>query len=204
MTLATVPSASPPANGSLYYPLTVQQYHKMIEVGILRKGDRVELLEGWLVKKVTQNPPHNSSVTRVNYCLAPLVPATWHLRIQAAITLGDSEPEPDVLLVMASYDQFDDHHPGPDDVGLVVEIADTTLSQDQNVKTRIYARARLPVYWIVNLPARRVEVYTQPRGGKTPRYRQCQTYDESASVPVVVGTATLGSIPVRNLLPAAH
>ena len=93
-------------------------------------------------------------------------------------------------------------HPSAGDVGLVVEVADPSLLRDQRDKTRIYARAAIPVYWIINLVDRRVEVYTQPSGPTAvPAYGAFQTYQPGDAVPLVLDGATVGSVPAADLLP---
>jgi Uma2 family endonuclease len=127
----------------------------------------------------------------------------WDLRAQQPVTIaaGDSEPEPDVVIAVGPYGRYAERHPGPKDVALVVEVADSSLSEDQTTKHGIYAAARLPVYWIINLVDRRVEVYSDPRGGKNPTYRARQDYGPGDSVPVTLAGKTVGSIPVREILP---
>src|SRR4051794_25827791 len=105
--------SAPPASGLSYYQLTVDQYHRMIDAGVFRSEDRVELLEGWLVKKVTRNPPHESAISLTEGELLSLLPATCFARIQGSITLSDSEPEPDLAVVLGPRRRYDDHHPRP-------------------------------------------------------------------------------------------
>jgi Uma2 family endonuclease len=94
------------------------------------------------------------------------------------------------------------HHPGSGDLALVIEIADSSLSQDRNVKGPLYARAAVPVYWIVNIPDRRVEVYSDPTGPVAlPAYRQRTDYGENDSVPLVLDGTEVGRLAVRDLLP---
>ena len=88
------------------------------------------------------------------------------------------------------------------DIGLVVEVADTSLLRDQRDKTRIYARGAFPIYWIINLVDRRVEVYTQPSGPTAvPAYGTFQTFQPGDSVPLVLDGAAVGTVPVNDLLP---
>ena len=94
--------------------------------------------------------------------------------------------------------QYFNHHPGAEDIGLVVEIADSSLPQDRKLKKRIYAAAGIPVYWIVNLTKQRIEVYTEPSGAD---YQQRQDYDAEAEVPVVIEGQEVGRIAVKELLP---
>jgi Uma2 family endonuclease len=200
--LPPVPSVPtiPFALGRLYR-FTVEQYERMTEVGILGAKDRVELLEGWIIAKMTQNPPHNAGVDYTQEALRSLLPPEWRVREQKAIRLADSEPEPDVAVVKGPPNRYARRHPVPADIGALIEVADTSLLDDRRRKIPLYARARIPVYWIVNLPESRVEVYTQPKAGKSPTYQHRQDYGIDDSVPVVIDGKELGRIPVRDLLP---
>jgi len=183
-------------------PLTVEQYHEMARAGILLDGDPIELLEGWLVRKMTKDPPHTLSVGCTFDSLGQLTGSDWHVRIEGPITTGDSEPEPDVSVIRGRRRDFADRHPGPDEVGLLVEIADTSLDRDRGWKKRIYAAARIPVYWIVNLSDRQVEVFTQPTGsGEQADFASRQVYQAQGTIPVVLYGKELGQIAVADLLP---
>jgi hypothetical protein len=137
--------------------------------------------------------------------LRPLLrslPADWDIRIQSAITLADSQPEPDFALVRGSADDYDTRHPGPADVGLIIEVADSSLLRDQRDKTRIYARGGIPCYWIVNLVDQRIEVYTQPSGpAAVPAYHAFQVYQPGDDIPLVLGGSTTGIVLASDLLP---
>jgi Uma2 family endonuclease len=183
------------------YRFTVEQYHRMIEREILTENDRVELLEGWITCKMPHNPPHDGTITRISRRLTRVLSDEWLIRVQCAITTRDSEPEPDLALVAGPEDIYFSRHPVPRDIVLLIEVADTTLEADRVEKGRLYARARIPVYWIVNLKERQIEVYTEPRGGKSPAYRQRKDYDREDSVPLPLSGHKMGEIPVRELLP---
>jgi Uma2 family endonuclease len=134
--------------------------------------------------------------------LLKMIPAGWRARVQSAITLSDSEPEPDLAIVPGPASRYHDHHPSAADVGLVVEVADTSLRQDRVLKNLIYSRASIPVYWIVNLIDRQIEAYTQPSGPvEEPRYAERQDYRSGDSAPVVLDGQLIGSIAVEDLLP---
>src|SRR5947207_2591394 len=90
---------------------TVEEYHRLIEHGVLTEDDRVELLEGWIVPKMTHNPPHDATIQIVDEQLRPLLRRGWMLRIQSAITLIDSEPEPDLAIVRGNSRTFLQGHP---------------------------------------------------------------------------------------------
>jgi hypothetical protein len=207
--MATAVLAAPTKKASRPIPplpvkqFTLEEYHRLAEIGVLRESERVELLTGWIVPKMTVHPPHSSALTRLQKRLGRLLAEDWVLRIQQPVTLArwDSEPEPDAAVAAGPEDRYDGAHPGPKDIRLVVEVAESSLAEDQGIKLEIYAAARLPVYWIVNLVDRRVEVYTQPRGGKNPAYRQRADYGPADAVPVVIDGQQAGTIPVRELLP---
>ncbi len=181
---------------------SVARYQRMIEAGILTPDDKVELLENYVVLKMPRNPPHDSTIQRMLRPLMRPLPAAWDIRIQSSIALADSQPEPDFALVRGSAANYENRHPGPADVGLVIEVANSSLLRDQRDKTRIYARAGIPYYWIINLVDRRVEVYTQPSSSAAiPAYQSFQTYQPGDDLPLVLDGATVGTVPVAELLP---
>jgi Uma2 family endonuclease len=180
---------------------TVKQYERMAELGLLTSSDRVELLEGVIVDKVTQNPPHNAAADLVRDHLEPLLPPDYRVREQKAVRLAGSEPEPDLAVVLGPAKRYARRHPGPQDIALVIEVADTSLADDRQRKGRVYARARLPVYWIVNLRDRIVEVYTDPKGGRAAGYTTRRDHGPEESVPVIIAGRKLGAIAVSELLP---
>jgi Uma2 family endonuclease len=141
---------------------SVARYQRMIETGILTTDDKVELLENYVVLKMPKNPPHDGTLDLVKAAIPPRTPSGWLPRIQQTIVLSDSQPEPDFALVRGNPRSYLTRHPVPADVGLVIEVADSSLLRDQRDKTRIYARGSIPCYWTVNLVDRRIEVFTQP------------------------------------------
>jgi Uma2 family endonuclease len=207
MSIITSPSPSsvakpiePPTDR--LFRLTVDQYHKMIDTGILVDGDPIELLDGLLIEKMTKKPPHAYSTDVTREMLARTVPPGWFVRSQDPITLMESEPEPDCSVVRGDRRQYLKRHPGPADVGIVVEVSDASREQDREWKRRIYAEANIPVYWIVNLIDRQVEVYTDPTGpSQQPDYRLRKDHLPSDGLPVVLDGKEVGSIAVRDLLP---
>lgn len=193
-----------PATDSFYplYRFRVEQYEKMIEAGVLTSGDRVELIEGIVVQKMTQHPPHAVSIDYTLDALRPLLPDGWRLREQKPIKLSDSEPEPDLVVVRGPLQRYERRHPSPRDIALLIEVADTSLEGDRQEKGRMYARARIPVYWIINLIDRQVEVYTEPKGGKTPTYRCRSDYALNAKVPLTIERNAVAEVAVSDLLPS--
>jgi Uma2 family endonuclease len=179
---------------------TVQQYHEMIRAGIFIDDDPVELLDGWLVPKMPKNPAHRVLTRKLRKAFEGCVPQGYYVDSQEPVTLATSEPEPDVVVVRGSDGQYTDRHPGPSDLALVVEIADTTLSRDRGPKKQVYAAAGISVYWIVNLVESQVEVYTDPTGPcAQPDYRQRPNYGRSDDLPVLMDGHEVGRITVRDL-----
>jgi Uma2 family endonuclease len=181
---------------------SVARYQKMIEVGILTSEDKVELLENYVVLKMPRNPPHDSTVQRILRPLLGSLPAGWDLRIQSAIALPDSQPEPDYALVRGSAADYETRHPVAADISLLIEVADSSLLRDQQDKTRIYARGDIVCYWIVNLVDRRIEVYTQPSGPTaSPAYGSLQTFQPGDAIPLILGGKQVGTVAAADLLP---
>jgi len=182
--------------------LSVEQYHAMLNAGILKSGDPVELLEGWLVQKMVKHPPHSIATQLTSEGLRSVMPAGWCVNNQEPVTTETSEPEPDVTVVRGKHRDYSDHHPGPADVGLLVEVAEASLAYDQGPKKRVYARERFPIYWIINLVENQIEVYTDPSGpAEQPDYRQRQVFRPGDEIPVVLDGHEVGRLPVRDLLP---
>jgi Uma2 family endonuclease len=178
--------------------LSVAQYQRMIAEGILTEADRVELLEGLLVDKMTKNRPHSLSTRLAHTALETVVPSGWFVDSQEPITTGDSQPEPDVLVVRGQPRDYAEAPPPAAALGIVVEVADSSLQYDRVNKQRIYARAGIPVYWIINLVDQQIEVYSRPVDD---RYQERRVYTAVDTVPVVLDGAEVGRLPARDLLP---
>jgi Uma2 family endonuclease len=188
-------------------PFSVAEYHRLIQTGILTEDDPVELLEGWLITKMPRNPPHDVAVGLTEQEIRSRLPTTWITRGQSAVTTDDSEPEPDVAVVRGPLRRYSNQHPTPADTALTVEVSDSTLQRDRTIKLRLYARAGIAVYWIVNLVDRQVEVYTNPTGpvapgsGTEPTYANRQDFLPGSAVPLNVPGQPPCLIPVQDLLP---
>lgn len=181
---------------------SIDQYHKMIQSGIITNDDPVELIEGWIIQKMPKNPPHRAATKLTRNAIESIIPKGWYVDGQEPITLEDSEPEPDVVVVRGETRDYLNRHPGSKDVALVVEISDSTLEKDRTTKKRIYARAGIPVYWIVNLNEKQLEVYTQPINSSIePTYEQCETYNLTDEVVVIISGYEVGYLAVSSLLP---
>lgn len=236
--MTTAAPAAPPRR------FTVDQYHRMVKLGVLTEGDGVELIEGQIVHKggwrdggpvfyrftpdqclkmsssgivsadeaftlaeegaipdMPRSPAHDSAIDRLDDAVRPLVPRGWRLRIRSAIRLPGGEPEPDMAIVMGPAGRYDGHHPRPDEIAVVIEVADSTVQYDRTLKLRGYAQAQIPVYWIVNLDDRRLEAYSAPLTGATPGYATTAVYGPNDQVPLVVAGAQVGTVAVADVLP---
>ncbi|MBV9400067.1 MAG: Uma2 family endonuclease [Bryobacterales bacterium] len=170
----------------------------MIASAIIHDGDPVELLEGVLVKKARKSPAHRFATYKTRKLCERLASTGRYVDSHAPITLGSSEPEPDVAIIHGEYRDYTDRHPGPGDIALVVEIADATLDRDRILKRRIYASAGIPVYWVLDLNRRRLEVFSDPKGDN---YSRCTMYESHQRIEVVLDGSPAGTILLSDLLP---
>jgi Uma2 family endonuclease len=139
---------------------TRAEYTKLIETGLLGPGDKIELLGGQLCVSEPQNSPHARAISLGLETIQRAFAPGWHVRVQLPIALdNESEPEPDLAVVSGGPRDYTDHPSRP---ALVVEVADSSLALDRQHKGSLYARARLPEYWIVNLVDQVLEVYREP------------------------------------------
>lgn len=145
------------------YRFSVEQYHQMGESGVLTPEDSVELLEGWIVKKLDKRPLHGYLVGWLNEWLQSNLSAGWVMQCQLPITTERSEPEPDLVLVRGEHADYRQRHPSGGDCRLVIEVADTSLARDRG-KAEIYAAAGVQEYWIVNAIDNRVECFSASDG----------------------------------------
>ncbi len=181
--------------------VSVERYHALIEAGAFDDNERVELLEGVLVEKMSKNPRHCDAARRTNRALRDVIPNGWFVDDQSTpLTTSDSEPEPDVVVLMGQFEDYATRHPGAQDAALVVEVSDTSLARDRGVKLRIYARAGIATYWILNLHTRALEIYTSPQGDE---YATRVTLREAETAPLQLGDTTI-HVPVAQLLPPAR
>lgn len=198
-------TADPPVPGFLsmatFHRLTVDQYHQMIANGILGEEDPVELLEGYLVTKMPRSPEHDFALRVLEKRLHRLVPDTFTVSSQCAATLMESEPEPDFTVARGDESLYRHRHPAPADTALVIEVSASSLLRDRTDKARIYARADIPVYWVVNVVDKVIEVSTQPSGPtQSPAYGKRDDYSVGTVVPVVLDGQTIGTIAVADAM----
>lgn len=141
---------------------SVDEYEQMIEHGILTENSRVELIRGEIIKKMAIGDPHAASVKRLNRLFATTLGNRALISVQDPIRLIDSEPEPDVALLLPRADFYLSGKPRPPDILLVIEVSDSSLELDRDVKLPMYAAAGIAEFWIVNLEDNCLEVYRQP------------------------------------------
>ncbi len=146
---------------------TVDEYDTMIKAGVFDGKERVELIEGEFVKKMTQGDLHIGCVNKLNYLFVPQLLNNAIVAVQNAVKINNfSAPEPDVAILRFRADFYSTGKARPEDILLLIEVADTTVHTDRQIKIPLYARAGVPEVWLVNLPRKIVEVYTEPKNGK--------------------------------------
>ena len=174
----------------------------MVRAGVLGEDDPYELLEGWLVPKMPRNPPHDLAMQRLQRTFQRLLPEPWLCFTQSAITTTDSEPEPDLAIVRGPDEKFKDRHPEWHEIALVVEVADSSLARDRSSKLKLYARAGIPAYWIVNLQDYRFECFSSPAiddEGK-PIYRDRIELPTSGRASLALDGQPVADIEIRTIL----
>jgi Uma2 family endonuclease len=145
------------------FRLGVETYHQMIHTGLFDEDDRVELIEGELHAMTPIHPDHAGKNNRLNRLLNKRVGDAALVSVQNPLTLAPrSEPEPDLMLLRPRDDFYEDANPTPADTLLVIEICDSSLRYDREVKVPLYAAHDIPEVWLVDLQHRRLEVYREP------------------------------------------
>jgi len=142
---------------------SVEDYYRMAEFGVLRPGARLELLDGQIIDMSPIGPAHAAVGKRLNECFSRLAQGRWLMAVQDPLRLDDhSEPEADLMLLKRAPDFYASRHPLPEEVFLLIEVADATLEFDRDEKLPVYGRAGIAEVWIVNLADATVEVYREP------------------------------------------
>jgi Uma2 family endonuclease len=181
------------------YRITVEQYDRMVEAGILGKRDRVELIEGFLVAKMERSRPHIQAGNKGLHILARLLPSGYHAAKGDPIVVSEwSKPEPDLSVIRGEIEDYTDRDVTAADVALVAAVSDSTLRVHQQYMRPIYAASRIPIYWIINLVDLQVEVYSEPEGRD---YLECQVFTREHEMPMILGGVEIGRIRVADLLP---
>jgi Uma2 family endonuclease len=151
--------------GTQIRPLTTEDYHRMISTGIIHEDDRVELIAGQIFNMAAKGTRHTVTTSKLMTEILLLVQKRAIVRCQDPIAVSDrSEPEPDIVIAKLRADEYLDSHPTPEDIILVIEVADSSLSFDRDVKLPLYAATGINEYWLINLVDDRLEIYRQPEG----------------------------------------
>jgi Uma2 family endonuclease len=188
--------------------LTVEQVHRMLAAGILVDGEPVELIDGILVRKdrgpegnpMVISSAHALAATRLGQLDRLVEPLGYHLRVQQPVTLSPtSEPEPDASVARGTATDYATRHPGPGDLAAVIEVAESSLSYDRTTKLRLYARAGIPAYWVVNLPERQIEVFGGPAEHEQ-HYTTSLIAKRGESIRLELGTGSV-DVAVSSILP---
>jgi Uma2 family endonuclease len=199
MATITEPQTVLPGTGPELYRMTVDEYERLAEAGILR-DPRIELIDGYLVHKMTKTPDHVLAVEGSRDALLALNLQGWRVMVQDPVRIPEfDEPEPDVALAKGNRKDYQGRHPGPRDIGLIVEVADSSLATDRGVKCAAYGRAGIPNYWIVNLAERRVETYSQPDASGN--YLVQTVARPGENLTLVIEGREMGQIAVNEILP---
>jgi Uma2 family endonuclease len=195
---ATIPGI-PPWVPTSFYRLTLEQYEAMIDAGILGKRDRVHLIDGFLVSKMTENDPHATADELCGEALSLVIPAGWRVRAGKPIRIPGltSRPEPDRAVVRGSIRNYAHRTPGPADLALVVEVSHATLDEDRKL-AGLYGLAGISLYWIVNLVDGQVEVYSRPGPAG---YEALEVLAPGHVLSVVIDGIEVGQIAVDDILP---
>ncbi len=161
---------------------TTAEYGQMIRAGVLTKDHRVELLDGEIVDMAPIGPEHNSEVDFLNVHFSALATAAL-VRVQGSIQLDDlSQPQPDIALLRPRKDFYRQKLPGPKDVLLLIEVADSSLLLDRDRKVPLYAKAGISEMWLIDLVSHEVVVHRQPRAGKYTKVTRHRPGDKIASL----------------------
>jgi Uma2 family endonuclease len=193
-TRPTPPGPPPP------HRISVEEYERIIAAGALEDPSRVELIDGFMVDKMAKSAAHRWTTKEALKALDRRLPPGWTSQKEEPVRIPSyDEPEPDIAIIRGSDADYRHRIPTPADVALAVEVSDSTLSQDRSKKLSAYAKDGIPVYWIVNLVDRQIEVYTRPL--KAGRYRSRKDYKPGQSVPVVIAGQSLPPIPVDDIMP---
>ena len=186
------------------YRIGRERFERMITAGVFAADPAVFLWEGRLVRKMTAGHAHFITVSLLYQSLLAMLAPGWTVIQEQPVAIDEfSLPEPDLAIIRGSLRDYLKRRPNALDLGLLVEVADSSLPQDSQIKLRIYAQARLPYYWIVNIPERRIEAYESPMNqADGPGYAIRRDYGAGQRVPVILDGEQVGILAVDEILPA--
>lgn len=200
----TLPSPTTPI-GLLPYRISTETYLRIADSGALETAPGVILWDGQIVQKIvdlTKNRPRVTASNQLDNLLGKVVGEGYFVEQEQPITLGrDRVPEPDLKCVRGTPRDYLEQNPTPENVPLIVEVADSSPALDQGEMLRAYAEASIPVYWIVNIPLGRIDFYSGPTGPSTsPTYREQRSDSPGEHVPVILEGREVGRIAVADIL----
>jgi Uma2 family endonuclease len=179
--------------------LTTEEYDRLIEADILDPAQRHELLEGWVIDRMTHKPQHDYVLTCLQDALEKFLPKGWCLRVQMGIALDESTPEPDITLVPLPRSNYRTRHPSPHELALLVEVAHATLAYDLGPKRRTYARNGIAHYWVVDVEAQRLNRFADPTGPvDQPDFATHDVLGMNDKVPLIIREEIVGELPVSD------
>jgi hypothetical protein len=196
-TLAPPPATeTTTAEGLRPYRISVDLYERMIDAGFFR-GEKTVLWRGRLYQKMTKHEPLVHAQTELTGAMYRVVPDGWHIRTDQPLRLADDwMPEPDLMVLRGASRDYRGRRPLPHDLGLLVEVADSSLAADTGPMLATYAAAGIPAYWVVGIPDSRVRTFAEPEG---PTYRARRDYGPGESIPVVLDGVEVGRIAAESL-----
>lgn len=175
--------------------INVSEYHGMAEAGILKPQDKVELIHGEILEMSPIGSKHAAIVVKLNKLFNHIISDDQLISIQNPICINDlNEPEPDISVLKAKADFYAESHPKGTDTLLVIEVSDSTLSYDKEIKLPLYATGGVPEYWIINLQKNEIEVHRSPEGDV---YKRIQIAQQGDTIELMFNNQ---SIEVNQLL----
>lgn len=205
MSTATAVAPSQAQGADVPYDLTIDVFSRIVESGLIPRDRRVFLINGRLYEKMAKTKAHGSIGAAVTRAVDRRLPDGWSLWPESTIVLDpNNAPLPD-FAVVRSGDLLGraapERYPGPADIGLLIEVAVTSLQDDLTTALEQYARASIPVYWVVDVLGRRILVHTEPRviDGRG-EYARVETYRPGQSLPLVLDGHEVARIPFDELL----
>ena len=185
------------------YRFSVAQFWRLLDAGIIPES-HVELVRG-RIYRMTRHEPHNFTVFRTTKLLRAVLPQGFNAREEKSMRHEDSSVlEPDVAVVPGSADDFQPDLPKTSEAALIVEVCASTRTSDYRLKTRLYASAGVPVYWVVDVDGRKIDVFSEPTGaGRDAGYARREAFAEGSPAPVTLNGVEVGRIDAKDVLPPA-
>ena len=198
-----------------FRPFTVTEYQAMLDAGIFKDGDPIELIDGLIVLKdrrdprmpeaqmMTHGPAHAAAVRRLLRLLSKIQSDLWHISTQLPLQLGETQfPEPDLAILRGQPDEYDARHPGPVDVLAIFEVSGSSLRYDRTTKLNVYAAVGIPFYGLLNLDDRQIELHTLPHTPSGQYHSRTIALDGESFRLDLPGVEPL-EIAVNDVLPSA-